>query len=306
MANFGKHGDVTAYNQEKYNLVQSFGTTAVRDTCPRVDRSFSFASRANSYSDRLVGPGSYNTNLMSDFTKKQQKTLRPTPVGFNGTAERPCLRKSDSRKSLSAPGPSPAQYNPDYFTLAHSAEKAAMSSRKIGVFGTTGPRFRPKNGIEAEAERTELNVGPGSYEHEPVVERVIVQHHKQFVSNFKPQHRYVEGEEINKGGKGFVLLGSQAAKKDSVMSYRDMPHEVSRKGNCCTIYCYVILTLRTGFERSKQIQRLQHEGRRHSGETQESREAFVRFLGEEGGAGREHRWQQVQGHARAAVSLEDK
>ncbi|GMI03164.1 hypothetical protein TrVE_jg3686 [Triparma verrucosa] len=227
VANFGKHGDVTAYNQEKYNLVQSFGTTAVRDTCPRVDRSFSFASRANSYSDRLVGPGSYNTNLMSDFTKKQQKTLRPTPVGFNGTAERPCLRKSDSRKSLSAPGPSPAQYNPDYFTLAHSAEKAAMSSRKIGVFGTTGPRFRPKNDIEAEAERTELNVGPGSYEHEPVVERVIVQHHKQFVSNFKPQHRYVEGEEINKGGKGFVLLGSQAAKKGSVMSYRDMPHESS-------------------------------------------------------------------------------
>lgn len=52
VANFGRHGDITEYNQEKYNLVQSFGTTAVRDTCPRVDKGFSFASRANSYSDR--------------------------------------------------------------------------------------------------------------------------------------------------------------------------------------------------------------------------------------------------------------
>ncbi|GMH74160.1 hypothetical protein TL16_g06387 [Triparma laevis f. inornata] len=227
VANFGRHGDITEYNQEKYNLVQSFGTTAVRDTCPRVDKGFSFASRANSYSDRLVGPGSYNTNLMSDFTKKQQKTLRATPVGFNGTAERPCLRNSDSRTSLSAPGPSPAQYNPDYFTLAHSAEKAAMSSRKIGVFGTTGPRFRPKNDIEVEAERTELNVGAGSYDHEPEPARVVVQHHKQFKSNFKPQESF--GSSAKRCGVDGVNIDGSKFKDTPGPQYDSKINNISRK-----------------------------------------------------------------------------
>ena len=48
---------------------------------------------------------------------KKGRTLRVEPVGFLGTAERPCLKTSDSRQSLSAPGPSPAQYNPGYYTM---------------------------------------------------------------------------------------------------------------------------------------------------------------------------------------------
>ena len=222
VANFGKHGEGGGAswegeammnglnNSDKYRLVQSFGTTAKRDTCPRVhDKAVPYASRSNSYSERQVGPGSYNTDLISSFNVKKGRTLRVEPVGFLGTAERPCLKTSDSRQSLSAPGPSPAQYNPSYYTMEFQAKKSALSSRKVGVFGTTGPRFRPKNNIEEEAERTEFNVGPGSYEHEAADYRPRPQK-VPFVSAFRQQDRYAEGG-AGGGGGGFVVTGNAGA-----------------------------------------------------------------------------------------------
>ena len=214
-ANFGRHGEeyvsTLDNSNDKYNLVQSFGTTAKRDTCPKVhDKAIPFASRSNTYSEQQVGPGSYNTDSTSSFNVKKQRTLRSDPVGFLGTAQRPCLKTSDSRQSLSAPGPSPAQYNPSYYTMEFQAKKSALSSRKIGVFGTTGPRFRPKNNIEEEAERTEFNVGPGSYEHETMgFERQQVQK-VPFVSAFKKQERFIEGKDINRGGGGFLVTGNKS------------------------------------------------------------------------------------------------
>jgi hypothetical protein len=90
-----------------------------------------------------------------------QRTLRSTPVGFASTENRPCLREGGGvERSASAPGPD--QYNPDYYTVGFKAAKAATSSRKVGVFGTTGPRFRPKNELEEPAEVTLEHVGPGS------------------------------------------------------------------------------------------------------------------------------------------------
>ena len=86
------------------------------------------------------------------------------------------------------------------------AKKSALSSRKVGVFGTTGPRFRPKNNIEEESERTEFNIGPGSYEHESANYRPRPQK-APFVSAFRQQDRYVEGEAINRRGGGFVVTG---------------------------------------------------------------------------------------------------
>ena len=206
VANFGKYGERAAGLQHSQSLknvssVQSFGSTARRDTCPRVhDKAVPFASRANLFSERLIGPGSYN-NVQSSFSLKKQKSLRSVPVGFNGTAERPCLKKEDNRISLSAPGPGPI-YNPEYLTLAHQVQKKTSGSRKIGVFGTTGPRFRPKNEIEEETDRTEFNVGPGSYEHEP--EKVLIVKPK-YTSAFKR-------DSFGAGGvPGGSFLGNQQA-----------------------------------------------------------------------------------------------
>jgi hypothetical protein len=90
-----------------------------------------------------------------------QRTLRSTPVGFASTENRPCLREGGGvERSASAPGPD--QYNPDYYTVGFKAAKAATSSRKVGVFGTTGPRFRPKNEVVVPAVVTLVHVGPGS------------------------------------------------------------------------------------------------------------------------------------------------
>mmetsp|Transcript_12792 Transcript_12792/g.26083 ORF Transcript_12792/g.26083 Transcript_12792/m.26083 type:complete len:692 (-) Transcript_12792:163-2238(-) len=169
-SNFGRNFSRTSSSPQS-SYVQSFGTTAYRDTCPRVHSStVPHPSRANLYAERKIGPGSYNNTsntIGSNYSGKSGKSLRSEPVGFLGTEERPCLKNDDSRVSLSAPGPGPI-YNPEYLTLNFAVQKKSTSSRKIGVFGTTGPRFRARPPSPSHANTPDssqpFNVGPGGRE----------------------------------------------------------------------------------------------------------------------------------------------
>ena len=257
-SNFGRNGADELAQLSKANPVQSFGTTAVRDTCPRVHNNHvPHPSRANLYSDRKIGPGSYD-NMKSSFRVSKQRTLRAEPVGFNGTAERPCMKREDSRGepeggrggkaeakrlfwqravsntilyrsisvSLSAPGPGPI-YNPDYLTLNFAVQKRVSGSRKIGVFGTTGPRFRPKNELEESSSRTEFNVGHGTYEHSPQEVRIV-----------KPRYQSAFKRDGVKGGSfgssnapagGFLLEGDNGYRQSDFNMRDDDTVEVHKK-----------------------------------------------------------------------------
>jgi hypothetical protein len=216
-SNYGRYGsdlhNVQAYAKPS-SYVQSFGTTAARDTCPRVHNDVvPHPSRSNLYSERKIGPGSYD-NMQSSFKVSKGRSLRAEPVGFNGTAERPCMKKEDGRLSLSAPGPGPI-YNPDYLTLNFAVQKKAQGSRKIGVFGTTGPRFRRKNESPGEeVGSTDFNVGPGTYE---VMDGEQLELQQPAVAVMKPRYTSAFKRDGVKGGSfgadkapkgGFVVEGS--------------------------------------------------------------------------------------------------
>ena len=219
VSNFGRYGvDVNRSGNQangnqfggagsaSNNYVQSFGTTAARDTCPRVHNDVvPHPSRANLYSERKIGPGSYD-NMKSSFKVTKGKSLRAEPVGFNGTAERPCLKSEEGRVTLSAPGPGPI-YNPEYLTMNFAVQKRAAGSRKIGVFGTTGPRFRRPNETEGEeVGSTTFNVGPGSYDHEA---RQVVVLKPKYTSAFKRDGVKGGSFGADKAPKGgFVVEGS--------------------------------------------------------------------------------------------------
>ena len=178
VANFGRCGEqntkANVFNSySMQNQSQSFNTTAPRDTCPKVHP---YESKADQYSDRLIGPGSYN-NLVSSFTHRKTKTLRKDPVGFGATAVRECGENQNGGgnnhggamvvdddnlaiRSKSAPGPD--QYNPDYFTIVKQVEKRVVG--RNGVFGTTGPRFRQRidEDLIPRPEGEQFQAGSGS------------------------------------------------------------------------------------------------------------------------------------------------
>ncbi len=204
VANFGRAGS-RGRPVRKREMVQSFGTTAVRDTVPRVHSdAVPHQSRTSEFEARRVGPGSYDDT--SSFKLRQRKTLRAEPVGFDSSEERPCLRRGGSERSLSAPSPGPMETHSEYQTIAFNASKARLASRPVGVFGTTGPRFRPKNDIEVRADPEDFNVGPGSYEGERVRK---VRTKPAFTSSFRSGNPRFEPRvaDVRDGAAGFVVEG---------------------------------------------------------------------------------------------------
>ena len=196
----------------------SFNTTAIRDTCPRIHSgAVPFETNESKFSTRRIGPGSYEAGR-SSFKIKVQKSLREEPVGFSSTNQRPCMKgvkagagvqhvigeEMEEEERNVAPGPD--QYNPDYYTMSFKAAKVAQASRKVGVFGTTGARFRPKNELEEKAEVTLEHVGPGSYD---VVPQGGIPRPRFPTSSFRGAGRFdTQADFVKTKNGGFLVCGS--------------------------------------------------------------------------------------------------
>ena len=238
----------------------AFGSTARRDTVPKVHAdasAFAPSKGTDGYMGRAVGPGTYSIPSAFDYNLskvRNRKTLKEEgagAVGFGATAERPCLMETKKEEQTSDDNDDDDDYaaaaaaaadvsdfvgstterkgvigtNPAYGTLAHSVKSRVVG--RNGVFGTTGSRFRSRDGNDVvdhgyadgskRGEGTDLNVGPGTYEPnrnaygEPTGSMVTPEYRgrkKLFTSNFKSANNRFEPMLDGKTG-GFIVFGEK-------------------------------------------------------------------------------------------------
>eukprot|EP00935_MAST-01C_sp_MAST-1C-sp1_P000482 g482.t1 len=150
--------------EEKYKAsksrMQGFGTRAERKGWARnMDIPFSTPSYQLN-----PGPGTYGEKRTA-FNKQPRKMLVEEPIGFGGTATRPCMAPTKVPTS-NVPGPGAYLSGSSIGTITNGISHKAGVGRN-GIFGSTSHRF--SHGIFDEMEGPEgmEAPGPGTFEMVP-------------------------------------------------------------------------------------------------------------------------------------------